>query len=299
VTGYLHPSYARSLTEFGRPWELTRCGGWILRREISGTAYQDGMGCYPLFACRDWSRLRQDLEDLRGDLVSLSLVADPFGEYDEEFLRSCFDVVIPYKTHFVVDLDPAHERFISKHHSDRVRRAQRRLHVEVCPDPPSFLDEWVRLYSFLVARHGVTGIRAFSRDAFAKQLQVPGTVIFRATREGVTVAAAWCFVQRGVAYSHLQAYSPIGYKSGAAYALQMTMIEVLGESARWLDLGGGAGIADDAGGLSSFKRGWATGTKIAYFCGRILDRSRYWELAHSASDENTGYFPPYRAGEFG
>lgn len=299
MTGYLHPSYARSLEEFGTPWELARCGGWILRRRIPDTTDEDGMGCYPLFACRDWSRIGEDLEDLRGDLVSVSLVADPFGGYDEAALRKCFDVVVPYKTHFVVDLDPSQARPISKHHTDRVRRALRRLRTDVCPDPASFLDEWVRLYSFLVARHGVKGIRVFSRLSFSRQLLVPGTVIFRATCEGVTVGAAWCFVQRDVAYSHLQAYSPSGYKAGAAYALQMTMIEYLGKKARWLDLGGGAGLADDAGGLSSFKRGWATSKRSAYFCGRVLDRSRYSELARSAGAVETRYFPAYRAGEFG
>ena len=35
-SGYLHPNYAQSLAEFGKPRELTNCGGWILEREIPG-----------------------------------------------------------------------------------------------------------------------------------------------------------------------------------------------------------------------------------------------------------------------
>ncbi len=64
------------------------------------------MGCYPLFCCKDWSRLHADLDEIGGDLVSLSIVPDPFGSYDLAYLKQCFgDVVIPFKEAFVVDLD--------------------------------------------------------------------------------------------------------------------------------------------------------------------------------------------------
>ena len=43
-----------------------------------------------------------------------------------------------------------------------------------------------------------------------------------------------------------------------------------------------------------FKRGWATGTRTAHFCGRVLDPERYAQLAGAAA---TSYFPAYRAGE--
>src|SRR5829696_5348289 len=105
VTGYSHPAYAESLAEFGDPRELPQCGGYILQRQIPGFPYRDGMGCYPLFACRDWSQLLADLEDIGRELVSLALVTDPFGDCDTVYLRRCFrDVVILYKEHFVVDL---------------------------------------------------------------------------------------------------------------------------------------------------------------------------------------------------
>src|SRR5436190_23288915 len=95
-TGYMHPRYAQSLAEFGSPRHLPRSGGWILEREIPGFPYRDAMGCYPLFACRDWSRLHEDLEELHSDLVTLTLVADPFGDYDLSTLQHCFgDLVSP------------------------------------------------------------------------------------------------------------------------------------------------------------------------------------------------------------
>ena len=68
-TGYLNRGYAEACAEFGTPTELQRCGGWYLKRTIPGSAALDGMGCYPLFACRDWARLAEDIDALAGELV--------------------------------------------------------------------------------------------------------------------------------------------------------------------------------------------------------------------------------------
>jgi len=295
----MHPDYARSLAEFGIPSPLPRSGGWILRRRIPGCPDEDGMGCYPLFACRDWSLLPADLENLRGDLVALSLVADPFGQFDVAQLRACFDVVIPYKSHFVVDLQESPDRIVSKHHRYEARRALRQINVERCADPGEFLDEWVRLYANLIEKHHVTGIRAFSRAVFERQLPIPGAVLLRAVYKGETVGADWYFVQAGVAYSHLAAFAPAGYGLGAAYALMWSAIHDLRGEARWMDLGGSAGVTEGArDGLARFKRGWSTGTRTAYFCGSILDRRKYERLAEAKGREGTPYFPAYREGEF-
>jgi hypothetical protein len=85
--GYTDPRYALSLQEFGEPLELPRCGGWILVRSIPGTPYKDAMSCYPLFACRDWTKLHEDLEQVGEDLVSLTLVNDPFSVVMPEYLE--------------------------------------------------------------------------------------------------------------------------------------------------------------------------------------------------------------------
>jgi hypothetical protein len=52
------------------------------------------------------------------------------------------------------------------------------------------------------------------------------------------------------------------------------------------------------GGLTRFKRGWATGTRPVYFCGRIFQRERYEQLARQGGAPVSGYFPAYRHGEF-
>ena len=82
MTGYLHPEYAGSLSEFGKPQLLPRSGGQLLVRQIPNTDCVDAMGCYPLFCCRDWDQLPEDIEGLREQLVSVALVTDPFGNSD-------------------------------------------------------------------------------------------------------------------------------------------------------------------------------------------------------------------------
>src|SRR2546423_8454837 len=102
ATAYAHRAYAESLSEFGAPQLLPRCEGRVLARPIPGTPYRDAMGSYPIFACRDWSQLADDIENLGEDLVSLVLVADPFRDYTEKNLRHTFnDLFMPFKEHFV------------------------------------------------------------------------------------------------------------------------------------------------------------------------------------------------------
>jgi hypothetical protein len=300
ANGYAHPRYAESLAEFGTPRELSQCGGWILQRRIPGFPYYDAMGCYPLFTCRDWSHLYTDLENLGNELVSLSLVADPFGEYDLAYLQRCFDVVVPFKEHFIIDLRQPLNLTASKHHRKCASRSLQKVRVERCLDPRQFIDEWVDLYSTLAKRHELKGIHAFSREAFAKQLSIPGSVVFRAVHEDATVGADWYFLQEEVGYGHLAAFSNKGYRLGASYALQWYAIQsFIDENVRWLNIGGGAGIKlGDEDGLSVWKRGWASGTRTAYFCGRIFNHERYREIAKTEGISATGYFPAYREGEF-
>jgi hypothetical protein len=300
VTGYMHPQYAQSLTEFGIPRELPRCRGWILQRQIPDFSYYDGMGCYPLFVCQDWAQLLVDLEDIESELVSLALVADPFGGYDLSCLRQGFDKVIPFKDHFIVDPCYPINDLVSKHHRYYARRALRNVFVERHPDPAQFIDEWVALYATLIEKRNITGIRAFSRAAFAKQLRVPGIVVFRATYQDSTIGAHLWYVQGEVAYSHLEAVSPIGYKLMASYALYWYALSWFSKGVRWLDIGAGAGTkGTGTDGLSQFKRGWSTGTRTAYLCGRIFDREKYAQIVDAKDIYATDYFPAYRQGEFG
>jgi hypothetical protein len=295
----MHPAHAESLAQFGAPLALPYCGGWLLERTIPGMESSDAMGCYPLFACPDWSGLHTDLDDLEGDLVSVALATDPFGNYDQALLDECFDFAIPFKQHFVADLREPPEAIASKHHRKYALKALGEVNVQVCPEPPELLEEWVSLYGTLTERHGITGIRAFSRTAFEKQLAIPGLVALRAERQGRTVAANLFFVQDQTAYDHLTAASPEGYECRASYALKWRAMQYFAGKVRWIDWGAGAGAAaNHSDGLTIFKSGWAQTTRPAYFCGRVLDQRRYDEIVKAKRLEHSRWFPAYRDGEF-
>ena len=298
MTGYLHPGYAASLKEFGAPRELPQSGGWLLERSTPHPLYRDVMGCYPLFCCRNWPALASDIEKLDRGLVSVALVPDPFGDYTEQDLKHCFDRVVPFKEHYVVDLEMCGEAFGGRHHRYYAKRAFDRMEVRVAKQPAEHLNDWIRLYGCLIQRHGLKGVKAFSHEAFREQLTLPGTVLFHALQNDATIGAHIWFVQGNVAYSHLMAADAMGYELGAAYALYATAIKHFLGKVKWLNLGAGAGAATgNRDGLTKFKAGWANGTRPGYFCGRILDRQGYAALVQQTHTEDASYFPAYRSGE--
>jgi len=304
VTGYLSRQYAESLDGFGTPCQLAASKGWLLKRPIPGFDYHDAMGCYPIFVCEDWSVLETDLKRIESEreIVCLSVVTDPFGDYDEALLGRCFqDRIIPFKQHYVVDLTRDPDTFVASHHRRNARRALSAVQVEDCATPKDFLEDWANLYSTLVERHGITGIAAFSKESFARQLSVPGIVAFRALYNDRTAGMLLWYTQGDRAYYHLGAYSPEGYESRASFALFSRSIDYFAErDFRWLNLGAAAGTRDPAdSGLARFKQGWSTGTQTAYFCGRIFDRRLYHEIVNAVATTGTDYFPAYRLGEFG
>ncbi len=90
-------------------------------------------------------------------------------------------------------------------------RSLRKVRVEVCADPPAHLDEWLEMFAVLMERHQIKALRAFSRDAFAQQFQVPGVVMFQGQLDGEVVGMDLWYVQEDVAQGHLAAFSRTGY----------------------------------------------------------------------------------------
>jgi hypothetical protein len=302
MDGYAHREYIQSLSSYGQPVPLPCSGGWLLERAIPGCPDLDAMGPYPLFTCRDWSALGSDLEAVGERWVSLAIVADPFGKHNPKLLKQAFkDVVFPFKEHYIVDLRRPVESFVSNHHRRNARKALQSVEVNLSREAMDYLDSWLSLYHTLIERHQIKGIPAFSRQSFALQLQTPGLVMFRGVSNGETVGILLWYVMEGIGYYHLGAYNPEGYRLKASFALFWRAIEYFAElGLDWLVLGAGAGVnGSSADGLSRFKRGWATGTRTAYFCGRIFKPDRYAAITGFSGREGTTYFPAYRRAEFG
>jgi len=294
--GYAHPGYALSLREFGEPRELPRCGGWILVRPIPGTPFKDAMGCYPLFACRDWTRLHEDLEQVGSDLVSLVLVTDPFCGLTQSDLEHCFDLVKPFKTHYVADLNFPTQCIAGKQQRYDARRALREMNVEICTAPARYLDDWMRLYNHLIARHGIKGISTFSRKCFEMQLNLPGMLMLLGRRDEEIIAAQLLLISNDVAYGHLSAFTEKGYEIGASHGIHWTVLGYCGQRGiHYFDVGGTPGIRENPrDGLAKFKAGWSNDRRIVYLCGHIFDREKYDSLPREHRVTDSDFFPAYR-----
>lgn len=292
---YLHADYAAAMSTFGSPRWLPSSQGWVLVRGVPGSDRLDAAGCYPLFRCRDWTRLADDAAVLADDgLVSLVLVCDPLADLEDGSPASGLEIA-PYKDHFVTDLaaDPA--TTASAHHLRNARRFLRHGDVVACERPADHLDDWCRLYGHLVARHRVTGPAVFSREIFARQLALPGARLWRAELDGEAVGMQLWFRDDDRADHHLSGYDEAGYRwGGASYALMHRALDDLrADGVRTALLGSGAGLAHDPDdGLSRFKAGWSTRTATARLVKAILDPDAYRRLVDGAPRD--GYFPAYR-----
>ena len=296
--GYQSRAYAESFAEFGALLELPAAGGALLKRPIGSSGLHDATGCYPLFCCGDWGRLPHDLDALRGELVSVVVVTDPFAATTEAQLARSFERVRTYKDHFIVETGAAPETFVSRSHREQARRALRKVKVELVAEPSAWIDEWERLFGVLAQRHAITGMRRFSRSAFEKQLAVPGMTMFRAVAQGRTVGLDLWYIQGDVAQGHLAAFDATGYELRASYATKWEMIHYFADKVRYINLGAGQS-ADTSDGLSQFKRGFSNGMRRSWLCGRTFDPSAYQRLAMQMNpgDRNPGYFPAYRGAE--
>ena len=296
--GYLHADYAGSFSESGRPRHLPSSDGWLIERDIPDTAWRDAMGCYPLFCCANWRTLADDINASAGELVSLVLVADPLADCDPGTLRSSFDLVRPLKEHFVVETGRPIDDIVSRSHRSHATRALRTVTVERCLTPLAYLEEWNQLFGALAVRHSITDMRRFSRTAFARQLAGLGLVMFRASVDGRTVGFDLWFEQGDSAQAHLAAFDATGYDTHASYATKWSAISYFNDRVRWINLGGGTTERGDDN-LGRFKRGWATGTRTAWLCGRMFRPDVCADiLAMKAIEDGGAYFPPYRSGEF-
>jgi len=300
-SGYQHAKYAQSFQEIGRHILLPQCQGWLLERAIDNTSYCDAMGCYPLFACQMWENLHADILALESNLVSVTIVTDPFGTYDKNYLSLCFpDLNMSYKQHFVVNLSKNPEDFVSSHHRRYAKKASRECTIELCEEPQSVADDWINLYSQLIDHRHIQGIPRFSRFMLSEHLLVPGIVVFRAKIGTESVGMTLWYVCENIAYYHLGASSDLGYRVKASFGLFWQAIHYFRRrNIEWLNLGAGPGaVGNSTDGLSEFKKGWSTDARKTYLCGRIIDQSRYLEVTRGIDTNNIDYFPPYRRGEF-
>lgn len=286
---YASLDYALSLSHLGDPLAVPEWGGFVLTRPTQDGGHRDAVGPYPLTVLKHDADITEGLSQLRREgLVSVVLVVDPLNSPSEAL--KAFDVRRPFKTHQIYDPRLGKPAY-GKHHRYEIRRAQRRVEVrEIALQ--DHLPDWIALYDALIRRHGLTGAHAFPPACHRALAALPGLRAFGAFIEERMVSAHLFVTHEGQASSHLAASSEEGYAAGAAYAVNASALEVLGQEGA-VNLGGGAGSGDDPGdGLARFKAGFANTTATAWLYGAILDPQAYQAL--SSDKRDSSYFPAYR-----
>jgi len=287
---YSSAAYARALSFLGPALSVPAWGNFVIKRDIPGASVHDASGPYPRMHFPPGADLAGGLEQLRQhELVSVVLIPDPFGGPEPAEFEESFPICRPFKTHHYVDYAVGYSP--TKHHRDEIRRGLRRCLIERV-NLRDHLEEWTHLYGNLIARHEITGTANFPSSYFDAISAMPAFVAFAAYVGGEVAAMSLWFEHDGVATSHLAAANALGYSNGANYAMNDAAITHFSSGAL-IDLGGGAGIADDpADGLFRFKQGFANSSKTAFLCGAILDPERYSSLSRG---RDQSFFPAYRS----
>ncbi len=296
ASGYLSRTYADAVRGTGQIIELPRSGGWLIRNDIPGTPYFDAAGPYPLFSCSDWNELPADLKNLSGTLVSIRIVTDPFGGFDEDILLDGFPHIMRrYKMHQVIDLEQEPPR-LPENHRRNLRFARDRVEIKKSIYPVELSEEWIRLYGILRHRHNISGAADFERWSLKRQLRVPGLHAWSAIYENEIAGIALWMTHNKYAYYHLAAYNTNGYSCKVSFALFDEAIGFFREQGfKAIDLGAAPGLAEDRNsGLLRFKKGWANRELPVYLCGRICDQIKYETLKAINHVSGNHFFPAYR-----
>lgn len=296
--GYASEMYADTLQHIGEPEPIGPEPSWVLERKVPGTDFFDAAGPYPIMVSSDWDGLLASVKTVRSRWVTLTLVSDPLGSYSRSDLEVCFpDYCVPFKTHFVVSLEEWDSGHVHKSHRRNISKAKSAVTVTRLGQPWNREGDWIELYHTLKLRHSIAGHADFPVASLRSILRHPDIVVFRAHNHGDTLGMMLWMTQSDRAYYHLAAYSEEGYRCGASFLLVDHSIRHFQSNThfRSLNLGGGAGFSvSDDDGLTRFKRGFSTHTRVAFICGRVLDGEIYHRLCQQTGTARKPFFPAYR-----
>jgi hypothetical protein len=289
---YATQAYVQSLAHMGSAISVPEWGCWLISRPIEGKLF-DICGPYPIATISSGADLSGGMETLRkSGAVSVTLALDDFHRPGLEQLRSHFDFVRPFKTHYLVDRNAGNIQ-PSRHHRYEINRALKKVAVrEIALE--AYLSEWEGIYRNLITRHNLEGgAHDFSQDHFEALAAMKDVRCIGAFSGDELVAAHLWVAHADCVHSHLACSSDLGYTLRALYAVNHYSIQLF-NAARIVNLGGGAGTSNEpTDGLARFKRGFANTTSNGYICGQILDSKTYQLLVKNSQDSE--YFPLYRS----
>ena len=291
---YATDAYAQTLFHIGRPVAVPEWGCNVVARPIPGGG-EDLAGCYPIAVLNADADLRGGLARLRAEgFVSVTLTLDDFHRPSIEELQNTFDVVRPFKTHFVHQ-GPIENYRPGRNHRHKINRSRRSVITKPI-DLSQYVAAWASLYHDVINKHSLSGMHAFTLASFEMLAQIPGLETIGGFVGNELVSCNTWVTHNGRVHSHLVASNALGYELRAAYAVSDASVTYF-RNAEIVNFGGGAGVEDNAeDGLAQFKRGFGNAQARSYICGAILDRSNYARLTTARNRLlPTDYFPAYRA----
>lgn len=291
---YATEAYARTLGHIGRPVAVPEWGCSVLARPIRGGG-EDVTGCYPIATMSEDADIAGGLTRLRQlGFVSVTLTVDDFHRPSIRILEQAFDLVRPFKSHFLVSggLDAYRP---SNHHRYEIKRAMDTVRA-IPIDLKAHMAEWRQLYTTLGERHQFGEAHAFSSSSFAALTDIPGVETIGGFCDDKMVSCHIWVRAGDTVHSHLAASSALGYSRRAAYVVNDASVRHFSDS-RIINFGGGAGLNDDAdNGLARFKKGFSNAVAPSYICGAVLDAKAYAALSSARTSAGVGdFFPAYRA----
>ena len=212
---------------------------------------RDGMGCYPLFSCRDWERLPEDLRRARG----AAGVAHPRHGSVRRLHRRGPAAFIrcarPYKAHFVTDLARRPTSRRTRRHTRNTDARASSCRSNAWRSPGGWPRRGSRCTGSSSSDTRITGPPPSRRSRCGRQLAVPGVRMFKADRRRrrrrpaplVRAGRGGLRTPRGDERARARA-------DGLLRALRHA-VEQLREEVRWLALGSSAGAPDARAGLAS------------------------------------------------
>jgi len=290
--------YCQCLEDFGTPVLLGEGICCALDRQVPGTCFRDVIYPYPMYAIMDEPGLIAALRSLPcGQAVTATFVTDPIAGVQPT--PSQWDLARPWKSHLLVDnsINGACS-FSSKirYYSGRARSKFGVRCEIITGNRAGLLDRWLDLWSLLVARHGLVGLKALSSGYFRRLFDLEGVLLaVLSSGEGIHSIHIW-ILDGDRSYSHLHASDEYAYAASGNYLLYSSTLSWLKDSGYRISLLGSSPGSGSNDGLFRFKRQFANSSASNHLLGLIIDREAYLELTGSSSYAG-GYFPSYREGE--
>lgn len=299
---FAQADYAKSLHGNAQLIHLPHVDGWVVRRSFKGHGVAENITTdlsnpYPMFSCLNLQHIKDDIKILETSSdVSLTLRTDVFDEAIIPKIRSDFDFIRPFKTHYIAELSTPWREFASRNCRRYAAKAEASFQISRVMSPPDYAASLLKLNQTILKRVDVAFNVNLTEDILRQLLALPEVVLFDARNDDGLQGLALYMRYGDNVYAHTLGVTDQGRSDYAVYGLYGHALDYFQDNARAIDFGGNPGMAEDSeNSIGSFKRAWSNKTQVSFICGKVLRPSLYEDLCQSRSVLQGDFFPAYRA----